>query len=77
MDRVNVDLQNCYGIKKLEREFDFSAMSAYAIYAPNGVMKSSLAATFQDAAAKRKSVDRIVIARKTSRKITDETGGRD
>lgn len=50
MDRVTIDLTNCYGIKKLKYAFDFSQMRAYALYAPNGVMKSSLAQTFQDLA---------------------------
>jgi hypothetical protein len=72
MDRVKVDLQNCYGIKKLDRTFDFAKTRVYAIYAPNGVMKSSLAQTFQDAAKGEKSQDRIFPARVTSRKITDE-----
>ena len=41
MDRVKVDLENCYGIKALKHEFDFDKMAAFAIYAPNGAMKSS------------------------------------
>jgi hypothetical protein len=74
MDRVKIDLKNCYGIKSLEREFDFRTTRAYALYAPNGVMKSSLAKTFQDAALEKESEDRIFPARATIRKITDETG---
>lgn len=72
MDRVTVDLVHCYGIKKLQTDFDFSRTRAYAIYAANGVMKSSLAQTFQDAADGKDSQDRIFPTRKTSRKITDE-----
>jgi hypothetical protein len=74
MDRVPVDLQHCYGIKDLKRDFDFSKARAYAIYAPNGVMKSSLAQTFQDAAKGTESEDRIFPVRKTTRKIIDEAG---
>jgi hypothetical protein len=74
MDRGAGDLKHCYGIKSLVREFDFTKTRAYAIYAPNGVMKSSLAQTFQDAAKGAPSEDRIFTARKTSRKIADETG---
>jgi hypothetical protein len=74
MDRVSVDLKNCYGIKALEREFDFGDTRAYAIYAPNGAMKSSLAQTFQDVATGTPSSDRIFPARTTTRKITDEHG---
>ncbi len=74
MEKVNVDLENCYGIKKLQREFDFSKHSAYAVYAPNGSMKSSLAQTFKDIADGNKSEDRIFPERVTRREITDENG---
>jgi hypothetical protein len=74
MDRVSIDLKHCYGIKALKRDFDFAKSRAYAIYAPNGVMKSSLAHTFADAANEEDSQDRIFPARKTARKITDESG---
>ncbi len=33
MNKLNVDLENCYGIKKLQTQFDFSQHKAYAIYA--------------------------------------------
>ncbi len=75
MERVKIDLAHCYGIKKLDAILDFSRTQAYAIYAPNGVMKSSLAETFRDAAEKRKTIDRIFPKRVSSRKITDEGGG--
>lgn len=74
MDRVSVDLKNCYGIKALKREFDFSGTRAFAIYAPNGAMKSSLAQTFQDVATGTASSDRLFPARTTVRKIIDESG---
>lgn len=74
MDQVNVDLKNCYGIKNLQRKFDFKKTRAYSLYAPNGVMKSSLARTFQDAAEKRASEDRIFKTRTTERHILDEAG---
>ena len=74
MDRVSIDLKNCYGIKNLQRDFDFSNTRAYALYAPNGVMKSSLAQTFQDAAEDKDSEDRIFKTRETVRKIIDEDG---
>ncbi len=74
MQKVTVDLQNCYGIKKLKVEFDFSQHRAYAIYAPNGSMKTSLAETFKDVADATASKDRIFPARVSSRKITNENG---
>lgn len=72
MNQVSIDLRNCYGIKKLTKHFDFTHGRAYAIYAPNGVMKSSLARVFQDIAKGTPSTDRIFPARKSMRKITDE-----
>jgi len=74
MDRVTVDLKNCYGIKKFKHVFDFSERRAYAIYAPNGVMKTSLARTFLDVATDGKSSDRVFQKRDTVRKITGEKG---
>ena len=74
MRTLNIDLENCYGIKTLQHEFDFSQEKAYAIYAPNGSMKSSLAQTFKDVADGTKSEDRIFPNRVCSRQITDENG---
>ncbi|MGQ5248012.1 hypothetical protein [Xanthomonas arboricola] len=56
MNKLKVVLQNCYGIHSLSHEFDFDTginqekkqSRAYAIYAPNGLMKSSFAKTFED-----------------------------
>jgi hypothetical protein len=74
MNKLNVELENCYGIKKLQTELDFSQHKAYAIYAANGAMKTSLAQTFKDVADATVSKDRIFPARVCTRKITDENG---
>ena len=74
MNKLTVDLENCYGIKKLQTEFDFAAHKAYAIYAPNGAMKSSLAQTFKDIVDSAPSKDRIFTKRVCKREIKDETG---
>jgi hypothetical protein len=74
MDRVTVDLKNCYGTKTLKYQFDFAQRRAYAIYAPNGSMKSSFAQTFKDIADGEPSKDRIFPTRVSVRKITDENG---
>lgn len=47
MQKIKCDLVNCYGIQKLESEFTFSDTSVIAIYAKNGLMKTSLAKTFK------------------------------
>ncbi|WP_199099898.1 phage infection protein [Dyella sp. ASV21] len=74
MKTVSIDLENCYGIKKLQANFDFSKAKACAIYAPNGSMKSSLAQTFQDVAEGAASKDRIFPARACKREVKDESG---
>jgi ABC-type cobalamin/Fe3+-siderophores transport system ATPase subunit len=74
MNKLKIKLENCYGIKKLKTELDFSKNKAYAIYAPNGAMKTSLAQTFKDVADAAVSKDRIFPTRVCNRKITDENG---
>lgn len=71
MQALQIELENCYGIKELKFNLDFTKNSAVAIYAPNGAMKSSLAQTFKDVAMGTDSKDRIFPARKTVRRIVD------
>lgn len=73
MNKLKVELENCYGIKKLNYEFDFTVKPTYAIYAPNGIMKTSLAKTFLDLSNDQASHDSIFKERKTIRNISDET----
>ncbi|NLC92631.1 MAG: hypothetical protein GX677_04100 [Treponema sp.] len=47
MEKVSVNLENCYGIEKLSYEFNFADDNVYAIYARNGLMKTSLSKTFK------------------------------
>lgn len=47
MDELSIKLKNCYGINSFEHNFSFAKSNANLIYAPNGVMKTSLAKTFQ------------------------------
>ena len=46
MKKLNVKFENCYGIKQLEYEFDFSTKNTYQIYASNGIMKTSFTKVF-------------------------------
>jgi hypothetical protein len=48
MNKLKLTLENCYGINKLDSNFDFSKGRSFVVYAPNGVMKTSLANTFND-----------------------------
>lgn len=47
VDTLSLNLENCYGIGKLEVELKFKH-KGFAIYAPNGVMKTSFAKTMMD-----------------------------
>lgn len=46
--KLSIDLKKCYGISELVHEFDFGNTNGYAIYAPNGFMKTSFSKTFDD-----------------------------
>lgn len=59
MGKLKLKFENCYGIKKLEDEFDFSKCKTIAIYAANGIMKTSFAKTFKDISLKNKPCDQI------------------
>ena len=74
MNTLTIDLENCYGIKKLETTLDFSTTKAISVYAPNGSMKTSLAKTFHDIAGGGSSHDRIFPARPCKRVVKDENG---
>src|SRR5690554_6247806 len=72
MQKLKINLENCYGIKKLEKEFDFSDKRTFFIYAPNGAMKTSLAKTFKDLSLNQDSKDLVFPERKTIRSVKDE-----
>lgn len=74
MKTLSLDLENCYGIKKLKTIFDFTQSRSYAIYAPNGSMKSCLAQTFSDVANAAPSQDRIFPSRPCQRWIKNDAG---
>lgn len=74
MNKLNIKLKNCYGIKKLEKEFDFSDSNTFSIYAPNGVMKTSFAKTFKDLSFGLLSKDLIFAERETTREIKKDDG---
>ena len=59
---INGRFQNCYGIKELNLpNIDFSNCHKALIYAPNGVMKSSLAKVFEDISNGSATRDRILL----------------
>jgi len=71
MEKLTLNFENCYGIKKLKHEFVF-ANRTFAIYAPNGSMKTSFAKTFKDLMNNEATKDLIYSERTTVREIKDE-----
>lgn len=47
MNQLNLSLINCFGIRKMECNIDFSSCNTCVIYARNGMMKTSFSNTFQ------------------------------
>ena len=47
MKKIDLDLKNCFGIKKLNVKLSFGNGHTVLIYARNGLMKTSLAKTFK------------------------------
>lgn len=72
--KLKVNLKNCYGISELAHEFDFTDTGGYAIYAPNGFMKTSLSKTFNDLAKNRNTTDLVFPDRVTTREIKGDDG---
>ena len=47
MTLLSVDLKNCFGIKSLEKTFNFSNGNVFAVYSQNGTMKTSFTKVFK------------------------------
>lgn len=81
--KCNVAMKNCYGISSLDYEFEFTYVNKndgetyntiVAVYAPNGLMKTSMAASFQDYSNGRMPVDRVYSENKSEISILDQEG---
>lgn len=79
MKKVELNLENCYGIKKLKDNIEFTKLNhqtgmeedinACLIYASNGTMKTSFANTFLDIENDKETIDRIEPNNNTIREI--------
>ena len=79
MEKLELELENCYGINKLKENIEFikinkktdvkEDINACLIYASNGTMKTSFANTFLDIENERETRDRIDPNNKTIRNI--------
>lgn len=60
MNKLSLDWENCFGIKKLKKDFKFDKSHIQLIYAPNGTMKTSFANTMKYIeTGKNKPIDRL------------------
>jgi len=74
MNVIEIKLQNCFGIGKLDHTFDFNQINtnSFLVYAPNGTMKTSFAKTLELIAkndTKSMPCDRAYSNRKTTYQI--------
>lgn len=76
MKNLNVKFENCYGIKSLNYNFKLNdSCRTYAVYAPNGVMKTSFAKTVTDYVdGKNKSRDAVFSREPYNRDMLDDAG---
>jgi hypothetical protein len=74
MTKLKVNFENCYGIKSLNAEFDFTQCKVHSIYAPNGSMKTSFSKTMNDFSKGNDSKDAVFSERPNKRDILDESG---
>lgn len=72
MKKLKINLANCHGIHRLDAELSFKDARATAIYAPNGMMKTSFARAFSDLSRGETSTDHVFPDRVSSRSITDQ-----
>jgi len=74
VEQVKIDLKNCYGIDALDHTFDFSKNNMpVLIYAPNGVMKTSLAKSMRQYAGNSEPEDIFFPERKSEFSVWDES----
>ena len=65
MNKLKITFENCYGIRQLNKELTFEKKNVIAIYAPNGMMKTSFAKTFKDISQHSETSDKIYTSRIT------------
>ena len=68
--KFNINLLNCFGIRKLDNSFDLSRGNFVLIYAHNGTMKTSLARTFLCAEENHNAADLLDESNESSYSFT-------
>lgn len=73
MKKLDLDLENCFGIRRLKQNFSFERKNVVIIYASNGVMKTSLANTLKNYSENEEIKD-FIFDKKAKYSIRDENG---
>lgn len=71
---LHIQFANCYGIKKIDFKFEFTKKNVFAVYAPNGTMKTSFAKTCKDYIAGTAPKDLMFPDRESTYSIKNSTG---
>ena len=73
--KYNIRMKNCYGIQALDHEFTFENNNMpVAVYAPNGLMKTSFARSFKDYSTGVMPQDIVYPELTTEFQVLDEDG---
>jgi len=72
MNKIKLKFEYCYGIKKLEEEFNFSSKKVFVIYASNGTMKTSFAKSFKNLSKGEQPKDLVFQDRETVCIVQDD-----
>jgi len=73
--QYQVNMANCYGIPSLSHEFTFENKNMpVAIYAPNGLMKTSFARSFKDYSSKKSPRDLVYTEKFSTFGVLDQDG---
>ncbi|WP_416193414.1 hypothetical protein [Nitrobacter sp. TKz-YC01] len=74
-ESIKISMKHCFGIDALDHAFDFSNNNMpVLVYAPNGVMKTSLAKALRSYANNKQPEDIYFPERKSELSILDQTG---
>ena len=76
MQKVKINFENCFGIKRFKETLNFQEHKCVLIYAPNGTMKTSFAETLRMIGAEKSNQikDRMNPSKPVVCELKDETG---
>ena len=75
MQKIKINFENCFGIKRFKETLNFQEHKCVLIYAPNGTMKTSFAETLRMIGAEKSNQikDRMNPSKPVVCELKDET----